>query len=252
MSRIIMENVCLDYPVYGVGAMQLRNAFANHKKRSRNIMKSVEDQIVYVRSLNDISLKFNDGDRVALLGRNGAGKSSMLRLLAGIYFPTRGKMSINGDIQTILDINSGIEEEATGRQNILFRARYMGVSTIEAKRAVDDIVDFAEIESFIDMPIRTYSSGMRLRLAFGITTAFTRDTLVIDEILGVGDASFQAKAAKRMEEVFAKAGLVILATHALSLTDSFANRGIVLDKGKLIADCTYTDAVKEYMDLISE
>lgn len=247
-----MEKVYLDYPVYGVGAMQLRNAFSKHKTRSKNIMKGVENQIVYVRSLSDINLKFETGERVALLGKNGAGKSSMLRLLAGIYFPTKGRLSIKGEVQSILDINSGIEEEATGRENILFRARYMGVSIAEAKRAVDDIVDFAEIESFIDMPIRTYSSGMRLRLAFGITTAFTRDTLVIDEILGVGDASFQAKAAKRMEDVYAKAGLVILATHALTLTENLATRGVVIDKGRVIADCDYNEAVKKYLDYIAQ
>lgn len=249
MSRIILKNVAIDYPVYGVGAMQLRNAFSLHKQKSKNIYRGVENDIVYVRGLHDINLEFNDGDRVALIGRNGAGKSTLLRLLAGIYLPTRGTMSIEGEVQAILDLNSGMEEEATGRQNILFRARYMGISDADAKRAVDDIIDFAEIESFIDMPIRTYSSGMRLRLAFGITTAFTRDTLVIDEILGVGDAKFQAKASERMNKVFEKAGLVILATHSLSLSESIASRGILLEGGKVLGDGKYSEIVQQYTEL---
>ena len=244
MALLELHNVKLTFPVYGVAARTIRT----------DVMRTLglfggsgEHDKVLVEALRGINLRAETGDRIALLGGNGTGKSTLLRLMAGIYEPTSGLIQRRGTIRTLFDLNSGMEEDATGRANILIRARYLGASLKRAKGLVDEVVDFAELGSFIDLPIRTYSSGMRLRLAFAISTAFDAEILLVDEILGVGDAHFTEKATERMNRVIANSGLVVMATHALSLSEAVAKRGIVLRQGRVVFDGAYPEAVEAYM-----
>lgn len=244
MSQIHALNATLDFPVYGVAARDFRSQIMKTLKVGTT---AEHRDTVVVRALSEIDFKAQAGEKIALLGRNGAGKSTLLRLLAGIYEPTSGKVIRKGHIRTLLDMNSGMEEDATGRNNIILRARYMGASTKQARALVDDVVDFAELGEFIDLPIRTYSAGMRVRLSYAVSTSFEADILLIDEILGAGDAGFISKAAARMENIIANSGLVVLATHALSLSDKFSDRGVVLSGGRIAFDGAYADAVSNYL-----
>ena len=244
MSQIEAFSATLDFPVYGIAARDIRSHMLKTMKVGS--MPQYRDSVV-VRALSNINFKARAGDKVALLGRNGAGKSTLLRLLAGIYEPSSGQLTRKGNIRTLLDINSGMEEDASGRSNIILRARYMGASPKQARDLVDEVVEFAELDEFIDLPIRTYSAGMRVRLSFAVSTSFEADILLIDEILGAGDAGFITKAFTRMERIIANSGLVILATHSLSLSDTIANRGIVLSGGKITFDGDYKEAVADYL-----
>ncbi|WP_165191004.1 ABC transporter ATP-binding protein [Caulobacter soli] len=243
MASLDLQGVSLTFPVYGVAARQFRTQLIKPLK-SRS---TTDHNRVMVQALRDVTLSATAGDRIALVGGNGAGKSTLLKLMAGIYEPTGGSIRRQGSIRTLLDMVSGMEEDASGRDNIVIRARYMGASTKQARSIVDDVVDFAELGEFIDMPIRTYSAGMRIRLAFSIATSFNADVLLIDEVLGAGDAAFIEKATKRMINIINNAGLVVLATHALSLSDSIARRGIYMKDGRVAFDGSYADAVATYM-----
>lgn len=247
MGRIVLNGVGLDIPVYGAGTRHIRAALLEMLTGRRS--KSSDHQVLEVRTLDRISLEISSGDRVALIGHNGAGKTTLLRVMAGIFEPTSGSIMREGRIQTIFDVASGMEEEATGRENILIRARYMGASAKQARDRVDDVVDFAELGTFIDLPIRTYSAGMRLRLAFGIATTFEADVLLLDEILGVGDAAFAAKSQQRMTDIISRAGAVVIATHAMSLSDAVARRGILMHGGRVIGDGDYQQITGMYLKI---
>lgn len=250
MSSISLSRVDLALPIYGVGTQHFRAAIAK-TLLGLGRGNDIDHHVRTVQPLQSISMEVKSGDRLALIGGNGAGKTTLLRVMAGIYEPTAGKIRRNGRIQTVLDVNSGLEEEATGFDNIYIRSRYMGASGREARSIVDDVVDFADLGQYIHLPIRTYSAGMRLRLAFAITTAFETDILLIDEILGVGDAAFQEKAAQRMQTMINRAGLVVLATHSLTLSDAIASRAAFLEHGRLIVDGAYSDVVNIYMDSVN-
>ncbi|HWU14692.1 MAG TPA: ABC transporter ATP-binding protein [Caulobacter sp.] len=244
MASLNLRSVTLNFPIYGVAARQFRTQIIKPLKLGRS---STDHNRLLVRALNTVSLSASAGDRIALIGGNGAGKSTLLKLMAGIYEPTSGVIERRGTIRTLLDMSSGMEEDTSGRDNIIIRARYMGASIKQAKAMVDEIVDFAELGEFIDLPIRTYSAGMRIRLAFSIATSFNADIMLIDEVLGAGDAAFIDKATARMENIIKNAGLVVLATHALALSDAVAQRGIFMKDGRVAFDGPYAEAVAAYM-----
>lgn len=244
MSSLELHNASLTFPVYGHSARFFRTDLMRQLRAFRG---SVEHDTVHVAALQGVSLTVGTGERVALLGSNGSGKSTLLRLMAGIYEPTAGLIIRRGQVRTLFDVSSGMEEDSSGRANILIRARYLGANARKARDLVEEVVDFAELGQFIDLPIRTYSAGMRLRLAFAISTAFDAEILLVDEILGVGDAHFQEKATERMNRVIARSGLVVMATHALSLSDAVAQRGVLLKQGQVAFDGPYREAVETYL-----
>jgi ABC-2 type transport system ATP-binding protein/lipopolysaccharide transport system ATP-binding protein len=250
LAHIALTDASLDIPLYGVGTQHLRSAVLG-ALFGLGKSSTIDHSIRSVRTLDRLTLRVDDGDRVALIGANGAGKTTLLRLMSGIYEPTSGSISRHGRIQTVLDVNSGLEEEATGRDNIIIRARYMGASARQARGMVDDVVHFAQLDKFIDLPIRTYSAGMRLRLAFAIATGFEADILLIDEILGVGDAAFQKKAETRMLSMLDRAGLVVLATHSLALSVALARRAIYLVRGAIMVDGPYDTVVSIYTNHVA-
>jgi lipopolysaccharide transport system ATP-binding protein len=196
--------------------------------------------------LIDTSIVIRKGDRVGLVGRNGAGKSSFLRVAAGVYLPQSGTVTVEGQVQALFDIGVGFEAHATGRENIFYRGLVMGQRPHEIRARVDEIIAFADIGEFIDMPLRSYSAGMGVRLAFAISTFLEGDVLLIDEVFGAGDLAFYTKAKNRMLQLVDQAGIVCFASHDLVTIRDICNRVIWLQGGRVVADGSPIDVTKDY------
>ena len=231
MSNISIKNLTIDFPIFGVKSRSLKNKLI-HSICGGSIFS--ENDNLTIRALDNISLNFEEGDRVALVGHNGSGKSTLLRAIAGIYEPSNGTVNVNGSIVTLLDIFLGMDEDATGYENIIARGLVMGKTVKEMKSLVHDIVIFSGIGDFINMPMRTYSSGMAIRLAFATSTCFDADIILMDEWLSVGDKDFQVKSIARLNKFIKKAKIVIVATHDEGFIRRFSNKTINLDHGKII------------------
>jgi ABC-2 type transport system ATP-binding protein len=233
MSVINLQNVSVDLPVFEMGGRSLKNRLAG-LGRSNRIAKD-DDGVVVVRALDDLNLSLKEGDRVGLIGRNGAGKSTLLRVLAGIYHPTSGQIYTTGRIVPLLDISLGMDELSTGRQNIRLRGLLLGMSDAEIRRKMEEISIFTELGDHLDLPLRTYSNGMRLRLAFAVSTAVDADILLLDEVIGVGDTSFMKKAEERMLNLQNRAKIVVLASHSDKVIRQMCNKALWMDRGRLQA-----------------
>jgi len=190
----------------------------------------------FVDAITDLDLSIRMGERVAIIGSNGSGKSTLLRAMAGIYPLKAGAITVVGQIGTLLDIGLGFEPESTGRENVYYRGMAMGYSRKEIRRSEAEIVEFAGLGGFIDLPMRTYSSGMYVRLGFAVSTQFRPDVLLIDEVFGAGDAAFAEKALTRMQAIVQSAGIVVLATHDLGLVHRMATRVLWLNRGVVVRD----------------
>ncbi len=184
-----------------------------------------------LRALNELSFRIETGDRLGLVGHNGAGKSTLLRVLAGIYAPSSGVVETHGKIVPLLDISLGMDENSTGRQNIRLRGLLLGMSDAEIAEKEEEIAQFSDLDSFLDLPIRTYSSGMRVRLGFAISTAVDADILLLDEVMGVGDASFKEKANRRLAELHERSEIVVLALHDNAVIRKTCEKALWLDRG---------------------
>ena len=191
---------------------------------------------VVVRALEGLSFTLKDGDRVGLLGHNGAGKSTLLRLLSGVYEPSSGSARIDGEIGSLIDISLGIDPEATGRENIYLRGGLLGMTRSEIEAQIDDIIEFSELGDFVDMPLRTSSTGMHLRLAFAVSTVVRPEILLMDEWLSVGDEGFKRKAEIRMTELVQATNILVIASHSRDLVLHTCNRVIWLEHGKIRMD----------------
>lgn len=188
-----------------------------------------------VTGLEDINLNLKDGDRLGLVGHNGAGKSTLLKVLAGIYHPTEGEVTIQGRILSTLNITLGFEHEATGYENILLRGRLLGLTAAEIESKVDEIAEFTELGKYLNLPVRVFSSGMLMRLAFAIMTALESDILLMDEVIGTGDARFIHKAEKRLNEFMNKAKIMVIASHSDTVIREFCDRALLLKNGTAFA-----------------
>ena len=199
-----------------------------------------------VKALTEISFSLHEGDKVALLGHNGAGKSTMLRALGRVYAPTKGTAEITGAIGSLIDISLGINPEATGRENIYIRGQLLGLTKQEISDKFAEIVEFAELGDFIEVPVRTYSSGMHLRLAFAVSTVVRPEILLMDEWLSVGDADFQHKAEARLRDLVSGTKILVIATHSRELVESVCNRAIWLEHGQIKMDGPVVEVSKAY------
>ncbi|WP_068470757.1 polysaccharide ABC transporter ATP-binding protein [Candidatus Protochlamydia phocaeensis] len=198
-------------------------------------------------ALKDLTLNIKEGDRIALLGRNGAGKSTLLKLLSRITEPTKGRIKIRGRVSSLLEVGTGFHPDLTGRENILLNGAIMGMSYKEMKKKFDEIVAFADIEKFLDTPIKRYSSGMFMRLGFAIAAHLDSDLLIVDEVLAVGDAQFQEKCLKKMNEMGAQGSTVLFVSHSINSVLSLCNKGIFLEKGELKAFEPIEQCVSRYV-----
>lgn len=220
------------------------------KGKMFNVLGSVTDSLdrEFITALDGVTFKLSKGEKLGVIGRNGAGKSSLLRLIAGIYPLASGNVHINGNIQSLFEIGLGFEMEATGRQNIKYRGLIMGVDPSETKKRADEIIAFADIGDFIDLPMRMYSSGMFVRLAFACSAYLEGDILLIDEFFGAGDVEFQRRAVARMHEMVERAGILVFVSHDISLIASLCSRVIWLDNGKVIMDGDAVKVTKAYVE----
>jgi lipopolysaccharide transport system ATP-binding protein len=206
----------------------------------------------YVNAITNLNLSISRGERIGLIGSNGSGKSTLLRALAGVYPLKAGEISVLGQIGTLLDLSLGFEAESTGRENIYYRGMAMGFSRGEIAKAEAEIVDFAGLGDFIDLPMRTYSSGMSIRLGFAVSTQFHPDVLLIDEVFGAGDAAFAQKALKRMSQIVASAGIVVLASHDLALIQNVCNRVLWIYRGEVVRDGPAAAVLPQFQEFMHE
>lgn len=239
---IKMQNVNLYYPSDLYNAMTLKQeVFSKLKLQKRR--KLLED----VHALKDFNLEVCEGERLGVIGLNGAGKSTLLKALAGLYPIKTGTITCSGKIRSMFELTLGFDMESTGRENIMNRGLMLGCTPKEVTAMEQEIIDFAELSEFIDYPIRSYSSGMLVRLAFAITTSFSGEILLVDEVLSAGDINFQAKAKHRMLNVMDRAKIIVLVLHDMSTIQEVCNRIILLDKGRIAADGKPKDIIREYL-----
>ncbi|MGH9387144.1 MAG: ABC transporter ATP-binding protein [Vicinamibacterales bacterium] len=239
MAQIELHNVDLDFVVgagrHGSLNLALGQAFGLRRTIGRT-----------VRALQDVSVSIQSGERVGLIGPNGAGKSTLLKVTAGIYPPKRGRVRTEGHICPLFEFITGFEMEATGWENIRTRALLLGMSPKEIDRKIDSIGAFTNLGEFLDIPVRHYSSGMFVRLAFATSTAVDPQILLLDEVMAAGDAAFIASARQRMNELMERASIVLFATHSLDVLPGFCERTILIDHGRLVADGPTADIVQLY------
>jgi lipopolysaccharide transport system ATP-binding protein len=200
-------------------------------------------------ALQDISFEIKQGDRVGIIGRNGAGKSTLLKILSRITEPTKGTVRIKGRVASLLEVGTGFHPELTGRENIFLNGAILGMSRTEITRKFDEIAAFAEVEKFLDTPVKRYSSGMYVRLAFAVAAHLEPEILIVDEVLAVGDVQFQKKCLGKMEDISTKEGRTVLfVSHTMSAVESLCNRGIVLESGRVYADSEPQKAISLYLE----
>ena len=229
MSHIDFKGVTLDLPIYEVQARSLKRQLSRLGRG--NAVGDAGDGVVVVRALDDVSFRLESGDRIGLIGHNGAGKSTLLRTMAGIYEPTRGSIERSGKVVPLLDISLGMDDNSTGIQNIRLRGLLLGMADEEIREKQQQIAEFSELGDYLDLPIRTYSSGMRVRLAFAISTAVDAQILLLDEVMGVGDASFMHKAQRRLDDLHERSDIVVLAMHSNPEIRRACTKVIWLDNG---------------------
>ena len=233
LASLRLRDIGVEFPIYSGGSRSLKKVLFNRTTQG-NLARDARDRIT-VQALSDVSLDIADGDRLAIIGANGAGKSTLLKVLAGIYAPTRGLIQACGRVSALLSASVGLNPDATGRENIITLGMFMDVHPREMRARVEEIADFTELGYYIDMPVRTYSSGMMVRLCFAVATSVRPQILLMDEWLAAGDAAFLTKARQRMEDFLSGASILALASHSLPLLKEWCNRAVLLDHGRIAA-----------------
>ncbi|HVS26507.1 MAG TPA: ABC transporter ATP-binding protein [Burkholderiales bacterium] len=244
MASIILENVTVDFLIYG----HLQSFRTTLLSRAGGLIRreGKRSERVSVRSLNSISLVIEHGDRVALIGHNGAGKSTLLRVIAGVYEPIAGRAIINGRVSPLFNTSPGLNLEDTGYENMLTCGLFLGMTRKEIRQKTPNIEQFTELGQYLSFPVRTYSSGMLMRLGFAIATAIDPEILLLDEGLGAGDARFVEHANKRIDALVSRSSILVLASHTETLIESMCNKAILMDQGQIVMAGTVSDVLKEY------
>jgi ABC-2 type transport system ATP-binding protein len=243
---ITLNDVCLSYPIYGDVSRSLRSEVLASVIGGRIGLKNGKPSMI--DALRNVSMELETGDRLGLIGHNGAGKTTLLRVLAGIYTPTSGTMSVKGTVTPLIDSGFGLDREGTGLENIMLRGLYLGRTKREMELALDDIVEFTELGEFMNMPIRTYSSGMVARLLFAVSTAFKPEVLVLDEGIGAGDAHFMQRVRERTSKFLGSASVVVMASHSEALLQEHCNIGAILKAGEIVSFGAVNEQLKLYRE----
>lgn len=231
MARIDLKNIGVEFPVYNVNARSFKKTFIRLATGGAVVQDA--NQHVIICGLKNITLSIEHGDRVGLIGHNGAGKSTMLRLLAGIYEPTQGSINIQGNVSPMLDLMQGMEHELTGYENIILRGTMLGYTHKQIQKQMKEIGELTGLGDYLAMPTRTYSNGMMVRLAFAISTSIKPDILLIDEIVGAGDAAFMDSARQRMTSLLDQSSIVVIANHSDDVMREFCNKALLLEGGQV-------------------
>lgn len=232
---IELKNVTKIYKLYKNDRQKLAAALVPRRKLAEK------------KANDNISFKVKRGESVAILGKNGAGKSTLLKLITGVSFPSSGELVVNGQVSAILELTAGFDDALTGRENVYLKGMILGLNKASMQKIEKDIVDFADIDGYIDQPVRTYSSGMKARLGFAVNAHINPDILIIDEALSVGDKDFRKKCRNKIAEIRAREHVtVLLVTHSTESASEFCERGLVLDHGKLVFDSNIAEALDFY------
>jgi ABC-type polysaccharide/polyol phosphate transport system ATPase subunit len=227
MAQIDLDNVSLTFRVRQYGRITLKDFFVRH------LFGKASNPFIQVQALQDVSLHLGEGDRLGIIGANGAGKSTLMKVLAGIYPPTSGRRLVQGNISSLFDIGLGFEMDASGWDNICYRGYLQGETPRSIRAKMQPIADFSELGHFLDMPVRYYSAGMLVRLAFSIATAIEPEILLVDEVLAAGDLAFLDKARQRMHDMMAKARLIVLISHDMESVRKLCDRVVWMDHGRV-------------------
>lgn len=256
-TAIKAENVWKEYHIRhnlegpSSSLKELLNApFAKLFGRSKTVAKPLRSEAFY--ALKEVSFEIEHGESVGLIGRNGAGKSTLLKILSRITRPSKGKIILYERVNSLLEVGTGFNTELSGRDNIYLNGSYLGMSTQEIKQKFDEIVAFSEIEQFIDTPVKYYSSGMFVRLAFSVAVHLTPESLLLDEVLSVGDAGFQHKSMEKMKELLGSGATIVLVSHSAQTISEVCKRTIWLDKGMIQMDGPASDVVQHYIQFVNE
>ncbi len=233
---IVFNNVTKEYTLYKNDQERFRALFFKNKKAKIN------------KALSGVSFALNKGEAVGVIGDNGAGKSTLLKLITGVAFPTEGEVTVNGKVAALLELTAGFSMEMTGRENIYLKGYILGLTDKEIKRLEERIVDFAELGDYIDQPVRTYSSGMKMRLGFAINVNIEPDVLVIDEALSVGDATFKKKCKNKIADTIKSGVTVLYVSHSAESVRELCTRALYMKKGKLIFDGPTDEALRIYQE----
>lgn len=244
MARIELNQVTVQFPIYNTNARSLKTRLMKMTTGGRIGLDA--GNRVCVEALNEVTLSFEHGDRVALIGHNGAGKTTLLRVLAGIYEPIHGTIYYEGRIVPLFDLSLGMNPEATGLENIMLRGRFLGLNADEIRARLDDIATFTELGDYLSMPVRTYSAGMAVRLAFAICTSIEPEIMLMDEWIGAGDAAFLEKATHRLNDFIGRAGILVVASHSVPLLQANCNKGVLMRSGRVETFGPIDEVVRDY------
>lgn len=243
MSNTVIEfkNVTKTYKLFKSDRQRFKSVFSKKASYKKKV------------AVNNLSFKIEKGESVALFGKNGAGKSTILKMITGVAYPTSGEITVNGRVSALLELTAGFDPEFTGRENIYFRGQLFGMSNAEIKELEPEIVDFADLNDYIDQPVRTYSSGMKARLGFAINVSIKPEILIVDEALSVGDSEFKKKCLEKINQIVGEKDVTFLfVTHSTGVAQSFCKRGMVMRQGKLLFDSNIEGAIDFYKKTLEE
>ncbi|RDJ22880.1 ABC transporter ATP-binding protein [Bosea caraganae] len=245
MAQVTLKNASVELAIYNSRGRGLKNEILR-----RAVGGSLEDtrdrSVTVVHALDAINLEVSSGERIGLIGHNGAGKTTLLRVLGRIYPPTSGEATITGRVSSLIDLSMGMDSESTGYENIVLRGVMLGLTRTQARALIPDVEEFSELGEYLNLPVRAYSSGMLLRLAFAVSTAVRPDIVILDEVIGVGDASFAQRAEQRLHGMIDKAEIMFLASHANNSIRRFCQRTLWLAGGKIVMDGPTDEVMDKY------
>lgn len=241
MVSIDVWKAAVDFPIFDAKSRSLKKAVLGTGGKI-----GTESRIPIIEALHDIDLSLRHGDRVALVGHNGAGKSTLLRLLAGIYEPTRGNARVIGKVAPVFDLGVGMDPEISGYENIIIRGLFLGMNRKQMEQRMDEIAEFTELGDYLEMPLRTYSTGMRVRLALGVVTSIDPEILILDEGIGAVDAEFLEKARTRLHDLVKRSGILVFASHSDEFLMELCNSAIWMDKGVIKEKGTLRSVLTHY------
>ena len=244
MAHISLKQASVVLPIFNSSSRSLTNSLVS--AATGGVLTAQRGGHISIEALKNLDLEISAGDRLGLMGHNGSGKSTLLRLLSGIYEPSSGMIERSGSIASLVDISLGINAESTGRENIFLRGKLMGLSKKEIDEKIDEIIEFSELGDYINLPVRIYSSGMLLRLAFSVSTSITADILIMDEWLSVGDGAFAERASNRLRELVDSSEILVIASHTRSLIEETCNKVVWLEHGVIKKVGPVDEIVPEY------
>jgi ABC-type polysaccharide/polyol phosphate transport system ATPase subunit len=244
MAGIKLDHISLTFKVRQQGRITFKEFLV------RQMFRRSVNPIIKVRALQNICLELKEGERVGIIGPNGAGKSTLLKLLAGVYPPSKGQLTVEGRISSLFDLALGFELDASGWENIFYRGYLQGETPKSVRAKMQGIADFSELGDFLNVPVRYYSAGMLVRLAFSISTAIEPEILLVDEVLGAGDMAFQVKARQRMQDMMSKARLIVMVSHDMESLTKLCERGIWLDHGRVRQAGPIQDVIAAYTNWV--